>query len=387
MTRRKFRYRNTDGLRFLQVNVGRSGPAHDIALSLAYDSKADFIAIQEPWVSNNPNRPLTKSHPSFRTSLHKPENGTRPRVASYIRKSSHIRATQTTTGHNRDFFSLHLQLTDRWTIDVWNVYNAPAGSQDAGQGLCTLIDQSPPSRTLIVGDFNCRHASWDPSTDYRPPLGDSLEEWAQQHGLNLLNGYTQTHNRGGVLDLAWSNVPQIETIIAPHLHSTSDHETLLTSIPRYKIRESHIQGKLKYEDCNTKTLLQLLAYPSGPISLDPEENARSLTRDLSIAVSAATPQIQTRSIGAPWWTEECRVAARIFKWARRTGPAYEEQRKLRNLVRSAKAAFWKSKVENAKDLPSIYKIVKWHNSIPSYSSPPLQGPNGVGSDSSDKVVV
>ncbi|POS83632.1 hypothetical protein EPUL_002394 [Erysiphe pulchra] len=297
-----------------EVNVGRGGPAHDIALSLAYDSKADFIAMQEPWVSNNPNRPLTKSHPAFRTFLPKPENGTRPKVTSYVRKSSHIRATQTATGHTRDFFSLNLQLTDHWTTDVWNVYNAPAGSQDAGLGLNTVLALSPPSRTLIVGDFNCRHASWDPSTDRRPPIGDYLEEWAQQHGLQFRTG-------------------------------TPQHLNLFRS----------------------------------------EENARSLTQDLSTAVFATALEVKTRSIGAPWWTEECRAAARIFKRARRIGPAYEEQKILRHIVRSAKAAFWKSNVENAKDLSSIYKTIKWHNLIPSYSSPPLQGPNWVASNSSDKV--
>lgn len=48
MTRRKSRYRNTDGLRFLQAHVGRGGPTLDIVLSLAFDSKVDFIATQEP---------------------------------------------------------------------------------------------------------------------------------------------------------------------------------------------------------------------------------------------------------------------------------------------------------------------------------------------------
>lgn len=96
--RRRFRYRNSEGLRFLKVNVGRGGPKHYIALKLASDSKTDFVAIQEPWLNNDMNRPLAKSHPAFRIFLPKLGNGARPRVASYVRKTSHIRAIQTTAG-------------------------------------------------------------------------------------------------------------------------------------------------------------------------------------------------------------------------------------------------------------------------------------------------
>lgn len=109
MTRRKFKHHTSNGLRFFQANVGWSGPAHDIALSLAYETKADFIPIQGPWLNNDSNRPLTKSHPVFRTFLPKPEDGSRPRVASNIRKSTNIRAIQTTPGRSRELYLLHLQ--------------------------------------------------------------------------------------------------------------------------------------------------------------------------------------------------------------------------------------------------------------------------------------
>lgn len=132
MTKTRFRYRNSNGLRFLQVNVGRGGPTHDIALNLAHEGKADFIAIQEPWFKNDTNRPLTKSHPAFRTFLPRPDNSSRPRVACYIRKASYIRANMTNTGQSTDFCSLHLRFADNWSLDIWNVYNAPVGSQDAG---------------------------------------------------------------------------------------------------------------------------------------------------------------------------------------------------------------------------------------------------------------
>ena len=95
MTGTKFRNRISKVLRFLQVNVGRGGPTHDIALSLAHESKADVIAIQEPWYNKDTNRPLTKSHPTFRTFLPISSNSSRPRVASYVRKASKINASFT----------------------------------------------------------------------------------------------------------------------------------------------------------------------------------------------------------------------------------------------------------------------------------------------------
>ncbi|POS83234.1 hypothetical protein EPUL_004373, partial [Erysiphe pulchra] len=341
LMRRGLRHRNSEGLRFLQVNVGRGGSTHDIALKLASDSKADFVAIQEPWFNNDMNCPLTKS----------------TLVASYVRKTSHIRAIQTTAGQSREFFSLHLQFTDRWTLDVWNVYNAPSGSQDAGQGLRTFLQSSPPSKILIMGDFSCSNASWHPSVDR------------------------------GVLDLAWSNVPRMETNIAPHLHTTSDHDTLPTYLLRHETRETLFQRRLKYDECDTKLLLHFLGQTSDTTSPDPEENARSLVRDLSTVVYAATLELKTRSIGTPRWTEECRIAAKTYKMARRTGPEFEEQKALRKTVRIAKTALWRSKADNAKDQKFVYKIVKWHKAAPSYSSSPLRGPNGEVCNGKDKAAL
>lgn len=50
-------------------------------------------------------------------------------------------------------------------------------------------------------------------------------------------------------------------------------------------------------------------------------------------------------------------------------------------------AFWRSKVDNAKDKKSVYKIVKWHKAAPSYSSPPLRGPDGEACNGKDKAAL
>lgn len=47
-------------LKFMSINVGRGGSAHDIALGRACDLQLDILLIQEPWWSGR-----TKSHPYF----------------------------------------------------------------------------------------------------------------------------------------------------------------------------------------------------------------------------------------------------------------------------------------------------------------------------------
>lgn len=128
MTRTDFRLRNSNGFRFLQVKVGRVGLIHEIALSLAHELKADFIATQELWYKDSANLPLTKSQTVFRTFLPRPDNNARPRAASYLRKVSHIRTTMTYNGKSKDFCFFHLRFKDNWTLNIWNVHNASVGS-------------------------------------------------------------------------------------------------------------------------------------------------------------------------------------------------------------------------------------------------------------------
>ncbi len=52
-------------LRLLQINVGRGGPSHDLALALAQEEHIDLLLVQEPYIFHERHRRITKRHPLY----------------------------------------------------------------------------------------------------------------------------------------------------------------------------------------------------------------------------------------------------------------------------------------------------------------------------------
>lgn len=72
----------------MQVNVGRGGPANDLALALAFQEKIDMLLIQEPWIGTDLERRLSKKHNSYQAYAPEEEWKERPRVITYVRRNS-----------------------------------------------------------------------------------------------------------------------------------------------------------------------------------------------------------------------------------------------------------------------------------------------------------
>lgn len=49
----------------MQANVGRSGPATDLALTMVFAQQMDMVLIQEPWVGADLNRKMTKKNNAY----------------------------------------------------------------------------------------------------------------------------------------------------------------------------------------------------------------------------------------------------------------------------------------------------------------------------------
>ena len=69
------------------------GPNHDTLLQAADERKVDVVMVQEPYASYVKGRPVTKTHPRYRTFLPIStweDRHSGPRVATYVRKDPRL---------------------------------------------------------------------------------------------------------------------------------------------------------------------------------------------------------------------------------------------------------------------------------------------------------
>ena len=169
----QLQHKERNNLRIMQVNVGRGGPANDLALALAFEEKIDILLIQEPWIGADLDRRLSKKHGSYQAYAPEDEWKERPRVVTYVRRQNSlwsVEKRQDILGNidgMPDCLVLEVKPSmDEEPIYILNVYNAPIGSERAGDsaeivmGAIGLLRK----RALIMGDVNLHHTDWDNRT-------------------------------------------------------------------------------------------------------------------------------------------------------------------------------------------------------------------------------
>lgn len=240
----------------------------------------------------------------------------------YIRKAIPLHPIQLLSDLSRESVCISVAVGARKRALVYNIYNAPGGSEDAGSGLESLLSISTATHPhlrpcLVVGDFNVRHADWDNTTDATPSSGARLLAWSQQNGLSLLNpDNTSTHNRGGTLDLSFSSVPLASCVIANDLHTGSDHESLLTALP-LELPPATERGRFRYASCDEPRFLALLQPHGSPLYGDPEHEAKDIMQVLKLALAASCPRATGSTHGKDFWDGSCARAHRQWLAARR----------------------------------------------------------------------
>lgn len=177
-----------------------------------------------------------------------------------------------------------------------------------------------------------------------------------------------------------------------HLHTTSDHETLVTTLPWADLKEPSMRTRqLRLHD---EAVPRLVA---GVVeSLPPTEWINPLTLDQATTTLVSIIQQNlvrnasgtlAKGKGVPWWTQDCEAAAKAHRRARRLGPATEEKHALRKAVRFAKRTYWQEQICNAKDARAIFKITRWRKRPSPFKSPPLAGQEGEIFDPEEKAEV
>jgi hypothetical protein len=272
-------------MRIIQANVGRGSAAHDLLLS----HKADVILVQEPWTDKK--KQLTKTHPRY--SLFGPITcwNSRPRVLTYVRRD--LPAHLLPQPASRDIVAIQIL-----GLTVVNVYRPPGDVVTPGSVLSTLLDFSPPQNTLLAGDFNTYHPLWQSNS--QPSNGASrLTEWLESHGLALCLEPNIPTRGGNTLDLVFSDIPA-ETTVEDHLHTTSDHSTLLTMVDWHEPPSRPKIGSTDWE--KVRASLSLTLHPAAGLSID--NTAERLINAVQLAIYASSKFNTRRLPCTPWWTPE-----------------------------------------------------------------------------------
>jgi hypothetical protein len=141
---------------------------------------------------------------------------------TYIRKGHHLKLQTRDSLNHPDLL---------WAvvngISILNCYRQPL-SPDVLQYVTHL---TPPSHCLIGGDFNAKHESFEPGVTAAHG-GAELARWAAAASMDYIGVPGQpTHSAGHVIDLTFSNVPFAQSAVDASMHSGSDHETIITSVP------------------------------------------------------------------------------------------------------------------------------------------------------------
>lgn len=113
-----------------------------------------------------------------------------------------------------------------------------------------------------MGDKNLHHTDWDNRTINSLQPANKLADWVTENRAvyELFPG-TKTHNRGGTIDVVISSArisPNVvECYIEPSLHTTSDHETIVTIVELgLEFCKENCKGKFKLGKLDEKQFLE-----------------------------------------------------------------------------------------------------------------------------------
>ncbi|KNG52885.1 hypothetical protein TW65_09289 [Stemphylium lycopersici] len=297
----------------------------------------------------------------------------RPRVMTYIRKGCHLRYQARESLNHPDML---------WTVvngvAILNCYRQPHTSHVI-QYVTHLI---PPQLCLVGGDFNARHESFEPTTTATNG-GAELARWAANASMDYIGMPGQpTHCAGHVLDLTFSNIPFAQSAVDVSMHSGSDHETIVTSVPISTPGTPHLeQYHFRVPEASLPKFAGLVeigvqSIPDPLATLDAaqlEECVTLLTETIQHSIQTAGKPDRKEGRAAPWWTKECTTAYQSYKRARQlcSSSLQEERQAFKTTVRQAKRQYWRHVIDNTKDDKDLFKIVAWHKLTPENQDTPL----------------
>ena len=343
------------------------------------------------------------AHSAYQTLLPTCPQDVRPRTLFYTRRTLSIQLTQLPLG-DPDIQVVDLQSSSGEKLRLINVYNEKdsTGKWTAER---SLYDINLTPNSIVVGDFNTRHANWDPFGNDRSTRATNLLDWIESKELHILNlpeegTFFRSHiERPSVLDLTLAKGPVSRRASNWRtLHTGSDH--LAICIDLHWLRLANPTEHHRNPAFNTAkadwdafaTTIQELAR-ALVVSDNLDKYAANFSDIILQASNSCIPRRRTTPQSKPWWTPALRELRRILSKAQRTLQA--ARRRLRELdlnpvannerdalynarnryfqaVKDAKRAHWNKFLEKT-DPKSIFKAMAYTKLTGSGLIPTING--------------
>ena len=387
-------------LRIIQANTNRGIQATESVLEYAVQQKVDLILIQEPWIFRDKETGYRDcrsiNHPSFTALLPPHGNNIRPRTLVYTSRLLQLQINPTRL-LDSDCQSLEVRDSNGSRIQIVNLYNE---KDQEGRWTVDRCLYSLPllPNTLVAGDFNTRHQSWDPTSSRNSAQEDNLYTWIEEKHLLLRNVpnvgtfYRPHMDAPSVIDLTLTKGQLSQQELNWHtIDIGSDHLAIGITI---SATASKLSTPLDTQGYNTKKAdwglfshsLKQMANNLPDLS-NLEELATHFANIIGNAAKTSIPRSQKSLRSKPWWTPDLRDLrrglARAYKELHTAPDSGLEDlkrayRMARNTyfqaIKGAKKDHWNRFLENT-DPKSIFKAM-------AYTKPSSQGliPSIQGSD-------
>ena len=178
---------NKSTLIIYQINMNRQSDTHDIALFLMNEKKCDIIIIQKFWIITDLSTHLFKNyffyiHFVLLFSIWSKHS----QIILYIQCDRTLALIQIIIDIFRDLICVSIKISRYKWINIYNVYNIPAGAIDSDQDFHNLLQFSVNSiitSWLLIDDFNIRYAIWDSIMNHRSLDDEDLYNWILSQDL------------------------------------------------------------------------------------------------------------------------------------------------------------------------------------------------------------
>jgi Reverse transcriptase (RNA-dependent DNA polymerase)/Endonuclease-reverse transcriptase len=227
---------------------------------------------------------------------------------------------------------------------VFLVYRPPRQTADVLQRLESFID-TIGERTILIGDFNVPDIDWQEGAAGSAATRRILEKCDDKFLEQMVT--FPTHNKGNILDLVLTNVPEeVLNVEAAGNLGTSDHTMLLVSIAGENEIQQDTDEVLNWWKADWQSMRDELSHPATWDELNqasPEEGWRIFRDKVEKTIDKHVPK-KKRNVGSrPVWMSqhllrEIRRKRRMWRsqGGQMTSEYREAAKKVKKMIRTAK---------------------------------------------------